>query len=453
MSKKQFEDIEQRIRDAAENNQHEFRDVAWDKMNALLDKEGDNKKRGAFWWIPLLVLLLGGGAYFYFKNSSATKEEKNLAAKEESYKDTVTQTGEQTKTTTEKETETLKQNPSQAEIKENNSVASKDAGADTNNKKENTAVITTQQVKQSNTSNSYTKPTFNKKGKIKTQTQFDIAEQGEEKENSIENKTVAVKEDASINIETNKQVPQPEKNIATKQVPVTEADSLTAMEKPKEKNTTQEKKNKTVNNKSKPSRFYLLATLGAEAASTKFLSFSNSKVAPAYGIGIGYQLTNNLSIQTGFYAGPKKYTAGHKDYHPKPGSYWSSYNVYIKKVDANCMVYEIPLTVRYSFVKKPKTEYFITAGASTYIMKKEDYMYNYMRNYVPYSGRYVYTGNKHLFSVLTFSAGIDKKLSQRFSLLAGPTFGIPISGVGDGSVKLFTAGIMAGLKYQPSVKK
>ena len=126
--------------------------------------------------------------------------------------------------------------------------------------------------------------------------------------------------------------------------------------------------------------------------------------------------------------------------------------VQITKVNAACLVYEIPLTVKYNFIQKPATAYYAAMGISSYIMKKEDYNYYYTRNSVYHETFWEYTGNKNLFSILTFSAGIERKLSSTISLLAEPSFSVPISGVGDGRVKLFSTALQIGLKYQPSKK-
>ena len=202
--------------------------------------------------------------------------------------------------------------------------------------------------------------------------------------------------------------------------------------------------------KDNTSGFYFIASIAADIASVKFLSFKNSQLATKFGIGIGYQFNNKISLQTGFYAGRKKYIAGPEDYYPKTGSYWDM--VQIVKVDASCLVYDIPLTVRYNFLLKPTTIYYATAGFSSFIMKEEDYYYYYTNNNMPHESAYTYTGNKHFFSVFNISAGIEKKLSSNFSLLAEPSLSIPISGVGDGSVKLYSAALQVGVKYNPHRK-
>jgi hypothetical protein len=59
MSQKSFEDIENKIREAAANSEPAFDEQGWLKMDLLLNKE-DRKKRGFFiWWrygLPLLLI-------------------------------------------------------------------------------------------------------------------------------------------------------------------------------------------------------------------------------------------------------------------------------------------------------------------------------------------------------------------------------------------------------------
>jgi hypothetical protein len=156
-------------------------------------------------------------------------------------------------------------------------------------------------------------------------------------------------------------------------------------------------------------------------------------------------------VQTGFYSSSKKYVAGPEDYKAKPGSYWGS--VDITKIEANCLVYEIPLLLRYDLTTNKKINIFSSASLSSYLMKKEDYHYYYYRYGASHEASASYKGNQHLFSVLRFSAGVEKKISKQFSLNAAPGLAIPLAGVGEGQVKLFSTDLMVGLKFTPLSKK
>src|SRR5689334_6298774 len=73
MNKKQFEHIESKFREAADNFQPPLNEEAWQKMDQLLDQEfnGNRRRRGGFWITSILLLLfLTGGVamYFYYSN-------------------------------------------------------------------------------------------------------------------------------------------------------------------------------------------------------------------------------------------------------------------------------------------------------------------------------------------------------------------------------------------------
>ncbi|MBK6936117.1 MAG: hypothetical protein IPH18_03980 [Chitinophagaceae bacterium] len=93
------------------------------------------------------------------------------------------------------------------------------------------------------------------------------------------------------------------------------------------------------------------------------------------GIGTGYQFNNRLAIRTGFYTGRKVYTASGSTYNPPPVFY--QYYPILENVDADCMVYEIPLSVSYYFGRKTMRNWFVAGGISSLLMKKEFYEYSY----------------------------------------------------------------------------
>jgi hypothetical protein len=86
-------------------------------------------------------------------------------------------------------------------------------------------------------------------------------------------------------------------------------------------------------------------------------------------------------------------------------------------------------------------------------MKKEDYHYYYIRYGAPRNASASYTGNQHLFSVLRITAGAEKKIASQFALNISSGFSVPLAGVGEGKVKLYSSDLMVGLKYTPKRKK
>ena len=463
MSQKSFDDIENRIREAAANSEPAFDEQAWLKMEVLLNKEDRKKRRFFIWWrygLPLLLIAVGVAGYWYFNKQPVEKTTAEIA--------TVN-----TASTTINEPNLTNSNKIKLDVEQKNKtikltekiisgkagIQSKDAGTlnkETFNQQEK-SVSRQKDVKDSHLTFASTSMVKKVKLQKKGSTAIKIGDSEASTENNAtmgDNEIVrdsTTEENEPISTAEKENTDLIAKNIAT--------DSISNAAAVKEtKPTTAEKKFIASTNKAnrKPSsakglsKWYLLAALGTEVSGVKFLSFLNSTVTPRYGAGIGFQINKKISVQTGFYAGRKKYIGGSEDYHAKAGSYWST--VDIKKVDASCLIYDIPVTVRYNFVQKNTLIFYGTTGISSFIMKKEDYNYYYTYNNNYYEKARSYTGNKNLFSVLSISAGIEKKLGPRFSFLAEPYLSFPLAGVGEGSVKLYSAGLQIGLKYSPFFK-
>jgi len=176
------------------------------------------------------------------------------------------------------------------------------------------------------------------------------------------------------------------------------------------------------------------------------------KVQGVYGIGVAYTFAERFTVRTGFYTANKVYTAEPSDY--KPSSPLPNYT-YLDKVDADCKVYEIPLTLAYRFGKSQKHTWFGAAGLSTYLMKEEDYdyLYKYPNNTTYTHRTSYYSENKNLFSVVSLSGGYTRTLSSTFSLSAEPYLKIPLTGVGNGNVQLNSAGVLFTISAKLTGKK
>ncbi len=194
-------------------------------------------------------------------------------------------------------------------------------------------------------------------------------------------------------------------------------------------------------------KFSLYFSFGPDVSA---VGMSNpGQVQLQYGIGAGYAITKNLTVRAGFYAGDKKYTADSSDYH-------NSYSIAnLEKVDADCFVYEIPVNIVYQFKPVKKHNWFVSAGVSSYIMKKETYGYYYRNtwNQPQYYSRTYKNENKHLFTVIGLSGGYQYALSDKLSLLAEPYMKFPVSGIGAGKVKLNNTGVLFTIGYKPFAKK
>jgi hypothetical protein len=190
----------------------------------------------------------------------------------------------------------------------------------------------------------------------------------------------------------------------------------------------------------------LTFSTGLEAPGTAFNKWG--KLTPLLGVGLQYSFNDKLILRTGVSTAAKIYSAQDKDYNPT-NSYWSNYT-YFRKIDADCKILEIPLSVAYRVVNGKKTSMYVSAGSSSYIMRKEAYNYYYKNQ----AGRDTVThrawnnNSLHLFSSVNFSAIVERKLSNRFSLMAEPIIKIPTGGIGVGKIRLYNAGLTVTAKFK-----
>jgi hypothetical protein len=407
MDKKPFDHIENKIREAADNSsQFPFEEQSWNKMETLLDK-GNKRRAFAWWWFALPALMIAGASMYWVHDHTTA----STVASRPVVNDVI---------------------PGSTSGSFMNTVSA--------NRKPVAADITRDDATIINNTHRYTQPDDpsyrlatrgRTRARVKQMAQTGDVIDAVQPSATIVEKVNDKNEFATTSTDSINKLSV--KDILKK--PSLKKDTILTLAK-----TSDKMKNLAA------SGFYILAMGGADAADVHFLSFNNTTLTPRYGIGIGYQLSNRLSVQSGFYAGRKKYIAGPADYKAKPGTYYAT--VDITKVDANCLVYDIPLTMRYDFVQHNQTVWYATIGLSSFIMKNEAYNYNYIDAGVSSTASKTYTGNQSLFSILNLSAGYEKILNNKFSLLAEPSVSIPLAGVGEGSVKLYSTSLMIGLKYR-----
>ena len=458
MNKKPYNQVEEKIKTAAQNWEPIFDEQAWTQMEKLLN-ETDDHKRPFVWWFWLLPLTIGIATvgYFYFKKGSTSTK---------AYRQMITAISTDTN-------KNLNANVAQPLLDSFSDATVKDAIPSTNivstesnvknkifaiNQKERTIKLQANSankesignIRLTNSDNNYSKSTHSKKVKEKLNTS--ITNAGTE---NTENKDLQNYEDeepfnaASENYQKTannnlpKEEPQSGTDSAHKQRELT-IDSIRIYEN----DSLPISKKETPAPKTKASKFYFSLLSGAEGSGVKFPGLN--KFSFRAGFSAGYYLSKRVSIQAGFFKGTKKYIAGKKDYKAKPGSYWGT--VDIKRVDANCLVYEIPVSVRYDFSTKNNWQIFAGTGISSFIMKKEEYAYDYIYYNTLHHAKASYNGNKHLFSVLRVVGGVERKFKSNFSIFVQPGLAIPMSGVGEGQIKLFSSEILIGLKFRPQKK-
>jgi hypothetical protein len=172
------------------------------------------------------------------------------------------------------------------------------------------------------------------------------------------------------------------------------------------------------------------------------------KVTMSWGLGVVYTL-NRFTLKTGIFSANKIYWAGPDDYKL---SYTPPASLKFMGADADCRVIEIPVKVSYNFAVKDRSNWFAGAGLSSYLMKREDYLYEYKSNTTGNSYYHSYetkNENKHYFSVLNLSGGYTYRLNKTFSLSAEPYVEVPLTGIGAGKVHLNSGGVLFTVGVSP----
>ncbi|HKK25641.1 MAG TPA: hypothetical protein VJ941_08445 [Gracilimonas sp.] len=165
-----------------------------------------------------------------------------------------------------------------------------------------------------------------------------------------------------------------------------------------------------------------------------------------FGIRTGYQLTPNISIETGIIRSSVRYSAGIGSYDP-PGYQNNPNN--LSSIYAECMILDIPLNVTFNFWNLSNSRFFASAGLSSYVMLSEDYTFSYDYSYygqeTNYSER---SGKAHLFSNSSLSIGYEYDIHKNWSLSAEPFIKVPLKEVGWGNARLYTLGTFVTLNYR-----
>lgn len=441
----QSELFDKKVRDAADHHHPAYDEQAWRRMLQMLDKhlpqQSDNRRRFLF---ILLFLFLGGGGWLLIGQPWKPTNPGSRQLTEQ----TTTPSGEKQvpaeQTNIPKE-EAVIVNSNNPVPGENSTVPAINPPATEKNRvriRERridplTAAISDQLAK-SNRRTTGSNETVNKEPVEKIVEPFKIETLPPVGSTDKSNDAADVRPSNPVT------TPSSGRNELTSQeikkdVPVTNTDiPVTAV--------TKEKKNKV--NSRKPAPFFLSLSAGPDISFAGQSAWGDTRLVA--GVGAGYSFGDRLTVRTGFYTGRKIYSAAGDEYNP-PAEFWTFYP-YLEHVDANCKVYEIPLSLSYHFGRSAKKDWFVSGGVSTYLMKEEQYSYFY--KYTPtgptYNRKMTFKNdNNHFLSVLSLSAGYKRNLSSRVFVMAEPYLKLPLSGVGYGKVKLNSGGVLMTIGVRP----
>jgi hypothetical protein len=418
------DEFDKKIQAAADNHLPPFQEEDWNRMNALLNKHlPQEKKQRRF--IPLLFLLLGGFPMLVILTTykqapvESIKPGKNDQASVYSEKKPGTQHEVTVNTTTIAGSENSYpdlQLPGNKPIKES---------AFINNQKQERPRKTTGLLTEK--TNKEKRPANVGEDVVKTRNETSIQEKGE---------TSADLPDSNP-VNNNQQLTEDTATIITT---VKEAEDTTVTEI-----------NKGNKKTGKGGKWQISFSAGPDLSIVGVSKSGNWKMQ--YGVGIGYSISERIQLRTGFMVSRKLYYADSSDYNP-PKGFWAYYPN-LQKIDANCLVYEIPLNVVYTFPSSKKHQWFVSGGLSSYLMKQETYEYYYKdpSGQTRYRERTINNENNHFLSILHISGGYLYKFNDKLSLMAEPYSKLPLAGIGFGKVKLNNTGVLFTVGYKPFGKR
>ncbi|MFI5187491.1 MAG: hypothetical protein ACHQF0_12240, partial [Chitinophagales bacterium] len=402
-----------KIKEAADQHHPAYDEKAWQKMEKLLDQhlpqQKDDRRRILF--ALLLLIFLGGGVYLViskpWNNRPAShqfdQEDKNKVqspVNKNSNKNNLTISNSETDKLNQKKNKNIFTGP---ELKKTIAGVNNDKLPVKNNLQNK---ITTNKLhsEKDEPNNNVSLSNYNKQDK-----NVSVTENGNQNDQKIGSKeTTDQIPSNSVTVEKSENKIIKDNTVVANNQAKTNNEEQTP--KPDTKKTGQREKTKSLNNNNGFSFFISVGPDVSKAGSSK-----TGQATLVYGVGVGYT-KSRFTLKTGIYAAKKIYWAGSNDYRlsfvPPPTTKFEGAN-------ANCDVVEIPVKLSYDFNARNKGNWFVGTGLSSYLMKKEKYIYTYKSasatTYYPYQTK---NENKHYFSVLNLSAGYKRQVSNSVSISA-----------------------------------
>lgn len=170
------------------------------------------------------------------------------------------------------------------------------------------------------------------------------------------------------------------------------------------------------------------------------------------GLLLEYRIASRWSVQAGVIQSTKVYRALPSEYSAPYGT-WGG-KVVPGSVDGICNMLDIPLNVRYDFAVRSRSNeqlpsrWFVSGGVTSYIMKKEEYIFNYTSYQHNQNTELTTSTGTFGFSNLNLSVGYERAFSKRLSWQVEPFIKMPLKGVGYFNMNLISTGAFFSIRYK-----
>jgi hypothetical protein len=439
-----FEDLDKKIKEAADQHHPAYDENAWRKMEKLLNvhlPQSNNDRRRVIFFL-LFFLLIGGGIFILISKPWEKNSKTASQPAQEIKKSSQPNEASKNPGISSVESKTTKANVARSENRNKSDNVNNEISI-LNEKPKNL-------ISNSPTRKATNSPQISKEQKPKDYNNTSAILNSNDKNDkplAEVDKKLAIDHSNEVVTKPNQEeqdITRVHKNGADKQeiIQGNEQTNEQSIVKTETKNSAP-KKNRNSGNRN---GFSFSFSAGPDVS--KVESAKTGKTTLVYGAGIGYT-KNRFTLRTGVYGVKKVYWAGPNDYKL---SYTPPPSVKFEGADADCYVIEIPVKLNYNFGFRNKSNWFASAGLASYLMKRESYSYVYkpVTGGPPYYHWYeTKNENKHYFSVLNLSGGFTRQLNNIFSISAEPYIEIPLTGIGAGKVHLNSGGVLFTIGVKP----
>lgn len=160
-----------------------------------------------------------------------------------------------------------------------------------------------------------------------------------------------------------------------------------------------------------------------------------------------FSFLKRWSINSGIVFVNNKYEAYGEDYQA-PSRYWKN-GIVASEAYGECKMIDIPLNLRYDVISRQGHKFFISAGASSYMVTNEEYYFQYelvAPDLPSHWGTEKMTA--YPFGIIHVSMGYDYNVNRKSALQVEPFIKIPTTGIGWGNVDLYTIGMYFMYRYR-----
>ena len=198
---------------------------------------------------------------------------------------------------------------------------------------------------------------------------------------------------------------------------------------------------KTVSQKKKG--IYLGMVAGLDFSKVESTSFSSGFDA---GLVVGFRMNKRFSLESGIILNKKNYSSDGSNFDMKNLGSTMPAGMTINSLQGQSSLIEIPLKGKYDIINKRNSDFFITCGVSSYIMTKEENMYDadFNGNNEKFKGVYDKMNYK-IPANINISVGYEHTISRYLDFRVEPFLKIPVQGIGVGSLPVTSAGLQVGI--------